>query len=67
MDSYGTSDNPYSLFTGLAGATTALSEACAILHNRLNAGDLETPECIETRPVEVLGMPWLGGIGCCGI
>ena len=67
MEGYGKSDCPYSLFTGLAGAVTAWSEACAILHNRLGEEHSDAAKTIDTKPTEVLGMPWLGGLGCCGI
>ena len=68
MEGYGQSDKPFGLFTGLSGAVTAWTEACAILHNRLNEEQPEESiENTKVEPIEVLGMPWLGGLGRCGI
>ncbi|KAF8496096.1 hypothetical protein JB92DRAFT_2747129 [Gautieria morchelliformis] len=68
MEGYGASDSSYSLFTGLAGAVTAWSEACTILYNRVGeAAPNASPETTGTEHIEVLGMPWLGGLGNCGI
>ncbi|KIO28489.1 hypothetical protein M407DRAFT_181163 [Tulasnella calospora MUT 4182] len=55
---YGTPDNPFSMFEGLAGAICAWADACLVIKTWLSGKEDAGP---------VLGLPGLGGMGPAGV